>query len=167
MTDEATFWRMEALRASMRETSLENARGAAVMIGNGYWATGIIVRYGYSGEDKYGWGAEVNFYDDGFCDDDTDNGVVSTQGTLHTRYLVREGDGPDADALAAAIDAVKAAAERLGIQWRADLGFGPNVYYQSDGQSEDYPPPDGWRELIDAQAQRIGWPILYTDSSRA
>ena len=31
------------------------------MIGNGYWAVGITVRYG-----QHGWGAEVEFYDDGF-----------------------------------------------------------------------------------------------------
>jgi tRNA U38,U39,U40 pseudouridine synthase TruA len=33
------------------------------MIGAGYWATGIIVRWGYCGTGFYGWSAQVAFYD--------------------------------------------------------------------------------------------------------
>ena len=122
------------------------ARGARAMIGKGYWATGITVKYGYSGMDRYGWAASVDFYDNGFCDDDTDGGAISTQGTLRTRYFVREGDGPDADALSAAVDAVKADAERLGINFRAGLTPSPCVYYQGDGEDEEWKPPAGGRE---------------------
>jgi hypothetical protein len=131
------------------------------MIGNGWWATGITVRYGYSGMDLYGWAAEVGFYDDGFCSDDTDTGTISTEGTLRTRYFVREGSGPDADALTAAVDVVKADAGRLGIIFRQDGPMTPHVYYKGDGEDKDCPPPPGWEELIDAQSARLGWEGLY------
>lgn len=131
------------------------------MIGSGYWATGITVRYGYSGMNLYGWAARVEFYDDGFCSDDTDSGTISTEGTLRTRYYVREGAGPDADGLAAAIDAVRADADRLGVAFRDDGVLAPCVYYEGDGENENYPPPEGWRELVDAQAARLGWRGLY------
>lgn len=133
------------------------------MIGNGYWATGITVRYGYSGSDLYGWGAEVNFYDDGWVDDEnTDTGAVTTQGTLSTRYLVTEGTMPDADGLSAAVDAVKRDAERLGIAWsRAGSSVMPTVYYIGGGKDKHYPPPDGWRGMVNAQAERLGWRPIY------
>lgn len=138
------------------------------MIGNGYWATGITVRYGYSGSDLYGWGAEVEFFDSGFCDDDTDSGAISTEGTLRTRYFVREGDGPDADALSAAVDAVKRDADRLGITWSAAPSPATaTVYYRGDGEDENYPPPDGWREMVNAQAGRLGWRPGYTEHENA
>ena len=137
------------------------------MIGNGYWSTGIIVRYGYSGMNLYGWGASADFYDSGFCDDNPDAAAVSTQGRLNTRYFVREGTGPDADALAAAVDAVKRDAERLGITWGVDSAVRPSVYYIGDGEDEDYPPPAGWRELVNAQSVRLGWNPLYREPSDA
>ena len=131
------------------------------MIGSGYWATGITVRYGYSGMNLYGWAATVEFYDDGFCSDDTDRSTISTEGMLRTRYYVREGTHTDAAALATAIDTVKADAEWLGITFRDDGVMAPCVYYQGDGEDEDYPPPAGWREMVDAQAARLGWRGLY------
>lgn len=134
------------------------------MIGNHYWATGITVRYGYSGANLYGWGAEVRFYDDGFAgDDNADTGEVVTEGVLKTRYKVHDGNGPDADGLSAAVDAVKRDAEKLGIRWRdeAEAGLEPAVYYQGGGEDEDYPPPDGWRGMVNAQAERLGWRPLY------
>jgi hypothetical protein len=138
------------------------------LIGNGYWATGITVKYGYSGMNLCGWGAEVEFYDNGFCDDDTDNGAISTQGRIGTRYFVREGTRPDADALSAAIDAVKRDAERLGITWGIPAaGMMSTVYYVGDGEDEDYPPPDGWRGMVNAQARRLGWQPLYRERQSA
>lgn len=134
------------------------------MIGNGYWATGITVRYGYSGMDLYGWAAQVDFYDNGFCDDDTDKGTVSTQGTLKTRYFVREGTGTDADGLTAAVDAVKRDAERVGIRFGGATT--PVVYYEGDGEDEDWPPPDGWRGMVNAQAERLGWKSLYAGEEK-
>jgi hypothetical protein len=135
------------------------------MIGNSYWATGITVRYGYSGMDRYGWAATVDFYDNGFCDDDTDAKTISTQGTLKTRYFVREGTGADADGLAAAVDAVKQDADRFGVRFGgATL---PTVYYEGDGEDEDWPPPDGWRGMVNAQAERLGWKPLYATEDQS
>jgi hypothetical protein len=134
------------------------------VIGNGYWSTGITVRYGYSGMNLYGWGAEVKFYDDGWAgDDNADTGAVTTQGILSTRYCITEGTRPDADGLSAAVDAVKRDAERLGITWKPDA----TIFYERDGQGADYPPPDGWRGMVSAQAQRLGWEPIYGEQDVA
>jgi hypothetical protein len=136
------------------------------MIGENYWATGITVRYGYSGMGFYGWGATADFYDSGFCDDNTDTGTVSTQGTIRTRYFVREGTGADADGLTAAIDAIKRDAGRLGIRFGGH-GTSPTVYYEGDGEDSDWPPPDGWRGMVNAQAERLGWRPLYATEGKS
>ena len=128
------------------------------MIGNGYWSTGITVTWQYSGSGDYGWAASLEYLDDGFCNDDADVGRVSTEGTLHTRYAVRQGE--TADALTVVIDTIKADAERLGIRWGA-VTPGATVYYKGDGEDEDFPPPDGWREMVNAQAERLGWQSGY------
>jgi hypothetical protein len=125
------------------------------MIGRNYWATGITVRYGYSGGGRYGWQAIAEFFDDGWAGNDCAGRGVSTEGRLVTRYHVVDDD--EADGLTAAVDAVKADAERLGIIFRQD----GRVFYENDGDSEDYPPPQGWRELVDAQASRLGWGGIY------
>lgn len=125
------------------------------MIGNGYWAVGITVVHAYAGGGDSGWGATVEYLDDGFCDDDADMGRVSTQGVLSTRYRLREGR--EADALTTVIDVIKADAERLGIAWRENSC----VFYRGDGEDSEYPPPEGWREAIDAQSARLGWRQIY------
>jgi hypothetical protein len=114
------------------------------MIGNGYWATGITVHHGYAGSRGYGWGATLDFLDDGFMAED------STQGTLCTRYYVTS--------LARAIDLIKADAERLGITFRQGDEL-PMLYYKGDGEDPDYPPPVGWRAMLADQAERIGWHV--------
>lgn len=115
-----------------------------------YWSTGITVNR----SDK-GWGADAEFYDDGFCDDNADAAQISTQGKLNTRYYV--ADGNEVTGLRAAIEAVKADAERLGIEFRGTVGDPPALYYKGDGEWSDYPPPDGWRDLLAAEAARLGW----------
>ncbi|HEY9412389.1 MAG TPA: hypothetical protein VIP77_22615 [Jiangellaceae bacterium] len=126
------------------------------MIGNGYWSNGITVRYS-DGR----WSASVAYYDDGFVNDTADDGTVSTEGTLHTRYFLR--DGKTADALTVAIDTVKADAERLGISWNTP-GIGPFVYMDGDGENGGRDVPDNWRELVDEQARRLGWERLYSQT---
>lgn len=116
------------------------------MIGNGYWATGMVLTYR-----RGDWQATVKFYDDGFCNDDVDLGKVSTVGEIGSRYFVR--DGAHATALATVIDVVIADAERLGIAWR----MGPFLYMEEDGESTQFPPPPSWRELLWAQARRVEW----------
>lgn len=123
------------------------------MIGNGYWSNGITVRYS-DGR----WSASVDYYDNGHCDDQADDARVSTEGTIHTRYFLR--DGKTADALTVAVDVVKADAERLGITW-ATPGIGPFVYMLGDGDNGGRDVPDNWRELVDAQARRLGWEPMY------
>lgn len=122
-----------------------------------YWSTGITVRYAYSGGGHYGWGASLQFLDDGFADDDADAGQVSTQGTLTTRYYVT--DGEHVSGLSAAVDAMIADAERLGIKF-SDV-CGPYLHYEDD--SSEFPPPDGWQALLDAEAARIGWKSYGAD----
>lgn len=130
------------------------------MIGNGYWTTGITVKYGDAGGGVRGWGATLNFYDDGFCDDDVAAGVVSTQGTLTTRYTLPAMT--DTDALTAAVDAVKADADRLGIRFGRD-GSGGTVYMEQDGElPADRLPAAAWWVLVNAQAERLGWASSYT-----
>jgi len=119
------------------------------MIGNGYWSTGITVRFS---DGK--WAASAGYLDNGFCDDSAEQERVSTQGKLHTRYYLR--DGQTKDALTVAVDTVKTDAERLGISWRD-----PHVYMDGDGEWEDREYPPDWRLLVDEQARRLGWDPLY------
>jgi hypothetical protein len=120
---------------------------------NGYWSTGITVTY-----NEGRWSASVKFFDNGFTDDNPDTGQISTEGTLHTGYFI--ADGEQVDGLTAAIDTVKRDAERLGIIWRQD-GTMPTVYMKGDGEDPEWPAPDGWRELVDAHAERLGWMPCY------
>ena len=115
------------------------------MIGNGYWATGITVAWSRW---PNGWIASVEFFDDGF----TEQG--STQGKLSTRYWSHD---PGEETLARQIDLVKADAERLGIRFVATGADKPSLYYQGDGEDPEWPAPEGWRELLGRQAARLGW----------
>jgi hypothetical protein len=117
-----------------------------------YWSTGITV---HQRADTHGWAASLDFLDDGFVNDDPDEGRVSTEGTLRTRYFVR-GTGTTSG-LSAAIDALVTDAAQLGIAFRD-----PSLYYKGDGELEDYPAPDGWRETLAREAERIGWRTIYT-----
>ena len=121
------------------------------MIGERYWSTGITVEWRYASSGLNGWTAKAEFYDGGWAgDDDPANGRIVTEGVLRTRYPVRDADGSTAT-LSPVIDAVKADAERLGIEWKD-----PAIYYPSDGQTDE-PPPAGWRDLLRAEASRLGW----------
>lgn len=133
------------------------------MIGSGYWSIGITVAWTYAGGGDYGWRASLSFLDDGFCSDDADQGVVSTEGKLQTRYAVREGD--TADALTVVIDTLIADAQRLGILLAQPGGGTAALYYEGDGENDEFPPPDGWRELLGQHADRLGWRRLYGSAS--
>jgi hypothetical protein len=113
------------------------------MVGEQYWATGVNMRH-FDGK----WAATVEFFDNGFCDD------ASTQGALRTRYFVP---------LETAIDTIIADAAKLGIEFRER-----NLYAEEDGESKDWPMPEDWREVLEAQAKRIGfkWPYLDTQAAR-
>jgi hypothetical protein len=133
-----------------------------------YWATGITLTYSQLAERINGvlfpgWHARLDFFDDGFADNDPDKGGVSTQGTLCTRYPVRDGDL--VSGLSLAVDTLIADAGRLGIELSRRDGV-PFLYYQDDGESENYPPPPGWRALLAAEAARIGWETYALEASR-
>lgn len=113
------------------------------MVGETYWSTGITLRA--MRDDR--WWAKLDFYDSGFCQDE------STEGTLHTRYCVD---------LELAIDVLIADAKKIGIEF-SRVGDGlPFLSYEGDGESKDWPPPDNWREVLREQAARVGW-ATYND----
>jgi hypothetical protein len=128
------------------------------MIGDGYWSSGITLTYHESAQ---GWLASARFYDDGFGRSDADSGEistvgeVSTTGVLASRYFVR--DGREHDGLTAAIDTVKADAERLGITWRD-----PALFVPGDGDDPQHPLPAQWHSLLDEHATRLGWDNPYS-----
>lgn len=130
-----------------------------------YWSVGITVNYregvntGSDGQRRGGWGTRLQFMDDGFCSDDTDARLVSTQGTLNTRYFV--SDGEQVSGLSLAIDTLIADAERLGIQFTNQ-----ELYYEGDGEDPERPPPDGWKALLAAEAARIGWKSYDTEGGK-
>lgn len=77
-------------------------------------------------------------------------------------YAVR--DGSTANGLTVAVDTLLADAGRLGIELIGDPIHGPQLYYWGDGEAKDYPPPAGWREILAAEAERIGWQPAYLPS---
>lgn len=118
-----------------------------------YWTTGITVAH-HAHTDS--WGASLYYCDDGFADDGPEQGLVSTQGTLTTRYAVNASS--TRSGLAIAVETLLADAKRLGIEFIAcGNDTAPFLYYRGDGEHEDYPPPDGWRETLAAEAARIGF----------
>lgn len=126
-----------------------------------YWSTGITVTYSEFAtridDVPYpGWAASLDYCDDGFADDDPEAGLVSTQGQLHTRYPVR--DAKTRSGLSVAVDALVADAKRLGVEFITTSGTdAPFLFYRGDGESEDYPAPDGWRKTLASEAARIGF----------
>ena len=111
------------------------------MVGETYFSTGIVLRWTQTTLGSGEWTAKAKFQDAGFCNDE------ATEGEIHTRYF---------QAIQTAIDTLKADAERLGIKWQSALGK-PWLYMEGDGEDSEWPAPDGWRETLQAQAQRIGW----------
>lgn len=131
-----------------------------------YWSVGITLTYTpFAGRDSNGvahpgWHVSLDFCDDGFADDDTDTGRIATEGKLHTRYAVR--DGETRSGLSAAIDTLIEDAVRLGVEFTKRF-----LYYRGDGEHSDYPPPVGWRQLLAAEAERIGWATYTTTKAAA
>lgn len=126
------------------------------MIGPRYWSTGITVRYMTGSDGSQRWGALLQFFDNGFCDDGPAG--ISTEGSLGSRYFVRDGGG--FAALPAVLDTLIADAGRLGIVFGTHGK--PMLYVKGDGESdtEEYHPQ--WRQLLREQAERLGWDT-YTD----
>lgn len=126
-----------------------------------YWSVGITLAYhpegarDDNGNKTPGWSGEVDYYDDGWAgDDDTDTGKLCTEGILRTRYVIV--DGAQQSAVRAIIDTLIADSGRLGIRFgSADMP--PRLFVRGDGEWDDTPLPDGWRELLSGEAERVGW----------
>ncbi|MFE6939626.1 hypothetical protein [Streptomyces chartreusis] len=126
-----------------------------------YWSTGITVTYSplaerINDEPYNGWHAKLDYQDDGIANNDPDTGQIATEGTLYTRYPTR--DAKIRSGLSIAPHTLIADAKRLGIEFRAvGRRTEPWLFYRGDGEDADYPPPDGWREALAAEADRIGF----------
>jgi hypothetical protein len=131
-----------------------------------YWSTGITVTYApfaerINGEPYPGWHASLDYRDDGFTNNNPETVQVSTEGSLHTRYPVRSSKVRTG--LSIAIDTLIADAERLGITFTTLPGNrGPHLYYDGDGENEAHPAPEDWRDLLAAEAERLGWSSYAT-----
>jgi hypothetical protein len=117
------------------------------VIGNGYWSNGITIRYRSGGS----WGGQLEYTDAGnYAPIDRVTRKVSTEGKLHTRYVLR--DGAHLDALTVVVDTLLADAARLGIAMRE-----PHIHLDEEEHSDE---PEGWEALAVAQCQRLGWELL-------
>lgn len=113
------------------------------MIGT-LWTTGITVKYGYGGSDKHGWTADINWYDDGFCSENTVEGIIKT------RYFVED--------ISRAIDLVLEVLKKFSIPFTKERGGDePFLFYKGDGEDENWPPPKGWEKLLKKEAEKRGW----------
>lgn len=116
------------------------------MIGERYWSTGIMIEE----HGRHGWAVWLDYLDDGFCEE------ASTEGRLRVRYLVSTEHLPNA------IDTLRQDAERLGVRFGPTLDVPPTIYYECDGEGEEWPVPDDWRGIANGQARRLGWKECYS-----
>ncbi len=127
-----------------------------------YWSTGISLRWREATRDgvtRSSWGGSVDYLDDGFVgDDNPDAGKVSTEGELRTRYTV--ADGESVTGLRAVVDTLLADAARLGIEFRGTLDDRPYLMFEVEDGA-----PDGWRELLTVEAERIGWTTMHSHAA--
>lgn len=110
------------------------------MIGNGYWASGISLKYV---GDNY-WTACVCFYDNGFCN------IRATEGELRARYRFNTGDAQ------ICVATLKADAERIGVAFKAAREK-PNLYVERIKECQF---PDNLTELLQPVADAIGFTLL-------
>jgi len=107
------------------------------MHGNKLYAVCIEVWKGHDG-----WRARAQFDDFGHCDRGSIHGHISTKYTDDLSYVV---------------DTIKADVGGLGIEFARVMGTLPGLYYLNDGEHGCDPPPENWRELVKAEAARIGF----------
>lgn len=105
------------------------------MIGK-YWSTGIKIAF--TGNK---WIAICQFYDDGFCEDD------STEGTIFLRYRVED--------LAKGIRTLIDDVLKLGIVFYSN----PALYIMEEYRGDEMPLPSTWQDVIKPIAQEIGFAI--------
>lgn len=122
-------------------------RSGAVVIGSQYWTTGIVLTPKGGGT----WSAEAKFFDDGFCDD------ASTEGVLMCRYILSD--------VSAMIDVLAADLEALGIRLGTEVAP-MTIYIAGDGEHSDIEYPPDWKEVATREAKRKGWRAIYEDSEQ-
>ncbi len=110
------------------------------MIGQQYWANGIIATY--FGDNQ--WGLQIDFLDDGFCNEE------STQGSIKTRYLTNLDNG---------IKTLIEDAKNLGIKFND--GF--TLYAYQDGASKDYPMPENWVSIFEKACEKHNLAMIYKE----
>ena len=101
--------------------------------------TNITLKYGYAGNSRYGWWARLGWVDSRFAE----KGCV--EGEIRTRY----GEATIDDAIRAVLEVALTfglAPEKLGI----------GLFYINDGDDDQHPPPEGWREMVMGAAKRHG-----------
>ncbi len=102
-------------------------------------ATGVTVRYGYAGNNKYGWIAKLHWQDDKFAEE----GCV--EGDIHTRYFEKT--------ITSAINYVVEVAEQFNIPFTDE----PYLFYENDGDNLEEPPPENWKLILLEEALSRGW----------
>ena len=113
------------------------------MIGERYWASGISLEWSPLNGQK----ADISFFDAGFFQDE------STEGKLYTRYYINDP-----------VQATKILIEdatKLGIQFRPAMGDKICLYVNGDGESEDYPLPSNWKQILTDVAMATGCISVY------
>jgi hypothetical protein len=112
------------------------------MIGEQYWANGIIATY--FGEDQ--WGLQIDFLDDGFCNEE------STQGSIKTRYITSLDNG---------IETLIKDAKKLGIKLNDDF----ILYAYQDGYSKDHPMPKNWISIFEKTCKKHNLTMIYKEKA--
>lgn len=112
------------------------------MIGGYYWCTGIEIK---SHDFGLQWSASAAFYDHGFCESE------STQGVFHLRYPVSRPDLPRYCQI------LKADMERLGIKFCTGVESVPaTVYVFGSEDPLKAGLPNDWRDLAAKVAIECG-----------
>ena len=127
------------------------------MIGSGYFHNHFTATYGYSGNNENGWSVSAKFIDAGFASDDVKSGHISTEGELHTRYMVRNADG--ISGIKVAVEVLLADLNRMGITAVYDLpgsvlGGAINIK-----RRRGYPIPVSEKIAIFDLADSLGWEV--------
>jgi hypothetical protein len=112
------------------------------MIGQQYWANGIIATY--FGDDQ--WGLQIDFLDDGFCNKE------STQGSIKTRYITSLDNG---------IETLIKDAKKLGIKLNDDF----ILYAYQDGCSKDHPMPKNWISIFEKTCKKHNLTMIYKEKA--
>lgn len=114
------------------------------------WTTGIMLKWGYGGGSVgYGWWAQIDILDDGFCDDG------SVRGQMTTSYASSDIDFQ--------LKTIIELARHMNVEFRELDGRKPSLYIKGDGEDENHPPPDGWKKTLKDAAEKIEFQSVYGD----